>query len=57
MSDLEFSIGHSLATIAFMGIAWFSGRLTGYARGHEDGKRQGRIQGYSRAIGERDAQR
>lgn len=57
MNDLDITAGHALVTLAFMGIAWISGRLTGYARGHEDGQRQGRIQGYSRGIGERNAQR
>lgn len=57
MNDLDISTTHSIVTLVFMGIAWFTGRLTGYARGHEDGKRQGRIQGYSRAIGERDGRR
>ena len=57
MNDLDITAGHALVTLAFMGIAWITGRLTGYARGHEDGQRQGRIQGYSRGIGERHAQR
>ena len=57
MNDLDFSVAQCLATLAFMGIAWFIGRITGYADGHEDGKRTGRIQGYSRGIGERNAQR
>ena len=50
MNDLDFSVANSLATLFFMGITWWVGRLTGYARGHEDGTRQGRIQGYSRGI-------
>lgn len=57
MNDLDITLTHSLVTLAFMGITWFVGRVTGYARGHEDGKREGRFQGYKRGIGERHAQR
>ena len=57
MTDLDFSIGHSLATLGFMGITWIVGRLTGYARGHEDGYREGRFTGYERGIAERNAKR
>lgn len=57
MNDLDITTGQILVTLVFMGIAWFTGLVIGYARGHEDGKRQGRIQGYSRGLSERNAQR
>ena len=57
MNDLDITATHALVTLVFMGITWFTGRLTGYARGHEDGYREGRSVGYTRGIAERSAKR